>query len=220
MIKIGLDIHGVVSSMPEFFAELTNVLVNSGNEVHILTGRTITPEFIEKINGYGIKYTHLFSIVDYHQKQNTPIHWADNDNPWIDDDTWNKTKAIYCKEHNIQLMLDDSLEYQKYFETPYALLLSSCLVKHKNIYDDKNVEKRTGAFTFIENGKKHTVYDNMTRYLYEVTYVKGEWVDYIFVEAVNTHDAEKIFQKNKAFRILEIKKVTKSDNNRDTLRRF
>lgn len=220
MLKIGLDIHGVVSSMPEFFAELTTLLVNSGNEVHILTGRTINKRFLEKLNNYGIRYTHLFSIVDYHQKIGTPIHWADNDNPWIDDETWNKTKADYCKEHGIQLMLDDSSEYAQYFETPYALLLSRCLIKHRPMYLDKVEEKRSSAYTFIEDGKKQTVYDNMKRDIYEIDFgIKGEWVDYIYVEAINKHDAEQIFTNNIKHPIVEMRKVDKVDGRRTILKR-
>ena len=138
MLKIGLDIHGVVSSIPEFFSELTSLLVDSGNEVHILTGSSINDKLLERINTYGIRYTHLFSIVDYHQKIGTHIHWSNEDNPWIDDKIWNKTKSDYCKEHGIQLMLDDSIEYAQYFDTPYALLLSKCIVKHKPMFIDKN----------------------------------------------------------------------------------
>jgi len=97
MLKIGLDIHGVVDLMPKFFAELTKILVSTGNEVHILTGRSINDKLFEEINKYDIHYTHLFSIIDYHKKLGTPIYWEDDDNPWIDNELWNKQKQIIVK---------------------------------------------------------------------------------------------------------------------------
>ena len=220
MLKIGLDIHGVVDSLPDFFSELTNTLVNAGHEVHILTGRTINEKIYDKIVQYKLSYTHLFSIADYHQKQNTPIHWADDDNPWIDDDIWNKTKADYCKEHKIDLMLDDSVEYARHFETPYALLMSRCLISHKDIYVDKNKEKRDKAFTFIEDGEELTVYSNIKKYLYEIDYgVSGGSVNYIYAKAVNKHDAEQLFKKYSNENILDIKRVNKVKGDRKILER-
>jgi len=43
--KIGLDLHGVISDMPEFFSFFTNAMINSGAEVHILTG--VQPRMIK-----------------------------------------------------------------------------------------------------------------------------------------------------------------------------
>mgnify|MGYP000751541977 CR=1 FL=1 len=36
--KLGLDIHGVVDAMPEFFSFLTDSFVKNGGEVHLITG--------------------------------------------------------------------------------------------------------------------------------------------------------------------------------------
>lgn len=121
-MKIAIDIHGVVSKMPEFFAELTRLFINAGHEVHILTGSRITKEFIDRIKKYGIVYTHLFSIVEYHMNIGTEIFWEDENNPWIDDEVWNKTKADYCRKHNIDMCWDDEFSYNKHFTTPFAWL--------------------------------------------------------------------------------------------------
>jgi 8-oxo-dGTP diphosphatase len=38
----------------------------------------------------------------------------------MDNKVWNRAKAEYCKKNGIQLHIDDSDVYGKYFETPYA----------------------------------------------------------------------------------------------------
>jgi len=40
-MKVGLDIHGVVDVRPEFFSELSKLLVSNGHEVHIITGGSV-----------------------------------------------------------------------------------------------------------------------------------------------------------------------------------
>jgi hypothetical protein len=42
-----------------------------------------------------------------------------DDNFWVDDEPWNKTKAELCREHGIDFHIDDSPHYGKYFSTPY-----------------------------------------------------------------------------------------------------
>ena len=130
-MKIGIDIHGVLDKEPTFFAELTNILWTAGHEVHIITGVTVNPEnrigketlkFLEDLN---IAYTHLFSIVDYHKSIGTEIEYPDgSDNPWMDGELWDRTKADYCEKHKIDMMFDDTRRYGNYFKTPFVHFLS------------------------------------------------------------------------------------------------
>jgi len=125
-MKIGVDIHGVANSQPEFFAELTYLFVNAGHEVHILTGPSLKPNSkygertLKEISDLNLTYTHLFSIVDYHEEIGTAIKYEDENNPWIDKQLWNNTKGIYCEKHNIDLMLDDTAVYADHFKTPFV----------------------------------------------------------------------------------------------------
>ena len=120
MIKIGLDIHGVSDADQAFFAELTTLLVNAGHEVHILTGAEQTPQLESYLkNEIGLLWTHFFSITSHHLELHTPITYIKS-NPYMDDEIWNQTKAEYCATHNIQLHLDDSDVYGRFFKTPYA----------------------------------------------------------------------------------------------------
>lgn len=67
MKKIGLDFHGVLDKHTDFFSELTKLLVANFWQVHIITGAKITADFIARLDAFGTDYTHLFSIVDYHE---------------------------------------------------------------------------------------------------------------------------------------------------------
>jgi len=122
-IKIGIDIHGVIDTDPAFFKVLTELLVNNGHEVHIITGSKIERE-IPQLKKHGISYTHLFSITDHHIKNGTKISWDKKNNPHLDTYLWDKTKAQYCKEQNIDMHFDDSDTYNYFFKTPYARYFS------------------------------------------------------------------------------------------------
>ena len=122
--KIGLDIHGVIDSNPEFFAAFTRTMVAAGHEVHILTGPKITPKIINELKTMHIDFTHLFSITDHHEAVGTPIIWDEYGNPHMDAYLWDKTKAEYCKAQGIELHIDDSDSYAYFFKTPYARFYS------------------------------------------------------------------------------------------------
>jgi len=125
MIKIGIDIHGVSDADKDFFSELTKLLVENGNEVHILTGSEHTPEFENHLkDDLKLHWTHFFSISSYHLESGTQVSYI-NGNPYMEEEAWNRTKAEYCKKHGIQLHLDDSGIYGKFFTTPYGKYYSN-----------------------------------------------------------------------------------------------
>ena len=118
-MKLGLDLHGVCDKEPRTFSVLTELLVRSGHEVHILTGEEDTPLLRSKLKLLRIHYTHLFSISSYHKGLGTEM-WKDKDNgPWMDHEIWNVTKAWYCNKNKIDLHIDDSEIYGEHFKTPY-----------------------------------------------------------------------------------------------------
>lgn len=123
MIKIGLDIHGVIDSKPEFFAELSRSLVAAGHEIHIITGPPLSA-VRDELQKYGIEYTHSFSIVEHHVALGTDIRWDEKGHGHLDPYLWDKTKAEYCQRVGIDLHLDDSDAYNYFFKTPYARFYS------------------------------------------------------------------------------------------------
>lgn len=121
-MKLGLDIHGVIDHKPKVWSAITHALVAAGHEVHIITGQELSTKLTDFLAAMDIKYTHLFSITTYHKEQGTEIRYKDSDNPFIDYDLWDKTKADYCKRMGIDLHVDDSDVYHKYFLSSTAYL--------------------------------------------------------------------------------------------------
>jgi len=110
--KIGIDIHGVITDSPEFWKSCAQIYLDRGSEVHIITGA----EF-KKVKDIlkDFPYTHFFSISEYHKDRGIEVTYNEKGDPHMDDEIWNKTKAIYCKENNIDIHIDDSDIYGKYF---------------------------------------------------------------------------------------------------------
>ena len=121
-MKIGFDFHGILDKEPKFFSKVTRKLIDKGHEVHILTGQEDGYHLRRTLADLKINYTHLFSITSFHKKIGTKVTYDENGNPWMDTELWNKTKAEYCKTHNIDIHIDDSDTYGKYFETTYLKL--------------------------------------------------------------------------------------------------
>ena len=120
-LKIGFDIHGVIDDKSDVFSALSKILVDSGNEVHVITGSFRTDELEREIKEkHNISYTHFFSILDYHKELGTKIEYDEDGQAWIEGELWDKTKAEYCQRVGIDLHLDDSDSYGDYFLTPYA----------------------------------------------------------------------------------------------------
>lgn len=121
-LKIGLDIHGVIDRFPDMFAAISKMFMDGGHEVYVITGAAITDSLVKQLNQYGVKYTKLVSIHDYRRNQGVDISYDENGRPWMDDKTWDSTKGIVCRLNGIDLMIDDTLKYKKYFNTPFVLL--------------------------------------------------------------------------------------------------
>lgn len=129
-MKLGLDIHGVIDSNPESFAFMSQSVIAGGGEVHIITGGSWTSELEEQLKGYGIKWTSCFSVYDYLLDSGIDsigtIQFPDGTiQKKFDYHLWDTIKAGYCKSNSIDLHIDDTEVYSKYFTTPFLLYKSS-----------------------------------------------------------------------------------------------
>jgi len=129
-MKLGLDIHGVIDSNPKSFAFMSQSVVTNGGEVHIITGGSWTTELEEQLKGYGIKWTSHFSVYDYLVESGIDsigtIQFPDGTiQKKFDYDLWDTIKAGYCRSNKIDLHIDDTEVYSKYFTTPFLLYKSS-----------------------------------------------------------------------------------------------
>ena len=122
-MKFGFDVHGVLDTYPEVYSALTMSLMKAGHEVHVITGIQKTPELTAQLEEAGIVWSHWFSIVQYHLDRGDVVVKFEGDQPWMDREVWNRTKAEYCERMQIDLMIDDSPVYGSYFmgRTIYCL---------------------------------------------------------------------------------------------------
>lgn len=123
--KLGLDIHGVVDAMPEFFSFLTDSFIKNGGEVHIITGGRWDVEFEKQLNDFGIRWTHKFSVYDYLKESDAEVigkvQFPDGTiQKKFKNEDWDMVKGQYCRENSIDLHIDDTLIYNNFFSTPFA----------------------------------------------------------------------------------------------------
>ncbi len=115
-MKIAFDVHGILDTY-EVFRELLNILLfanNQENEIHILSGikeEEAKPVLLD----LGIRYDEYFSITDFLVKKGL-ITYDDKGMPWSSDsEAWDRAKSDYCRENKIDILIDDSDVYKKYF---------------------------------------------------------------------------------------------------------
>ena len=114
MLRVGIDIHGVIDKRPKFFARFTKRLHEQGHRVFIITGGQGKPKLIKQLLDWDIKFDYFFSITDHHVDMGTEMYFKDPDNPFMDEEVWNRTKGDYCKENKIDIMIDDTKDYQPF----------------------------------------------------------------------------------------------------------
>ena len=117
-LKIGLDYHGVINNNPVYFSLFCNKLKQRGHSLYIITGG---PGLLikEKLETYEINYDMCFAVSDYYQAQGQ-ISQTKDGFLVIPDNLWNMAKGDFCLRNNINLHIDDSLRYAKYFSTPFC----------------------------------------------------------------------------------------------------
>lgn len=135
VFKIGIDIHGVIDKMPDFFSFLSESIIKNGGEVHIITGGTWNDDLINELNSYGIKWTHYFSVYDYMLNNFEPIIGEvifpdGTKQKKFKNEDWNSAKAKYCEDNSISLHIDDKISYGQYFVTPFSLLNKTFMSKY------------------------------------------------------------------------------------------
>lgn len=126
-MKVSFDLHGVLNDLPDVFQFLTEAIIDKGGEVHIITGSTTEKALLELEElGFkeGLNFTKVVGLPNYLEdlgcvsigvnRQFGNLEYSDTD--------WNSAKGYYCKQNEINLHFDDTLEYGEYFLTPFARL--------------------------------------------------------------------------------------------------
>lgn len=117
-LKIGLDFHGVINERPEYFAEFCRETIRHGWEIHIITGG---PQDVVKkmLDDWKVPYTNVFAILDYYDASGQVTHY-DTGEFKVPEKLWDMAKAEYCSSQGINIHIDDSTKYGKWFLTPYC----------------------------------------------------------------------------------------------------
>lgn len=124
-MKLGLDIHGVIDTDPNFFVDLANLVTYKLlGEVHIITGSPYSKKLEQELityNGGRPFWTHFFSIQTYMTEQGFKHILDDKSYPHFPSEEWDRVKADYCRWNNIDLHIDDEENYAEHFTTPIML---------------------------------------------------------------------------------------------------
>ena len=118
-MKYMVDFHGVVDRKPDFFRTFLGDLVKSNNTVYICSGakESVVKNKLSKFKiKEGEHYYKILSLTDYFEN-NLPENEIEYDfkgNIWVDDTIWWSQKGKFCKDYNIDVIIDDSEEYFLY----------------------------------------------------------------------------------------------------------
>jgi len=125
VIKLGLDIHGVIDKAPELFTLISKLPV----EVHIITG--IKEKLDDQVPD-DLEYDYWFSIHQYLEDKGVEFTYDEQGRPWCDPKLWDAAKAEYCKENNITMLIDDSPNYVDSFAALDTLYLQLTNTKRED----------------------------------------------------------------------------------------
>jgi hypothetical protein len=114
-----LDLHGVVDTYPDKFVRLAKSITRTGGDVIICTGSSDNEKLQTQLLSYnsGIQWwTDIFSITDYLKSKNIPHTESADGGIKVENVLWDQAKGDWAREFDIDLHIDDSPEYGKYFD--------------------------------------------------------------------------------------------------------
>ena len=121
--KIGIDFHGVINTDPDFFRDFSQIISQHDIEIHIISGGP-RDKIIQYLQEHSIRYDKVWCIFDYYRYQNK-VSFLPDGSFYVDDVLWDRAKAQYCQREKINLHIDDSDIYGRYFTTGYCLYNAS-----------------------------------------------------------------------------------------------
>ena len=115
MLRIMFDLHGVIESFPEIYKPLMKTMRDSGHYVIICSGPRMSKIMNElEVLGYiqDVHYDKVISIEDYLSSQGIIFKYDNRGNPWTDDKIWFCSKGQIAKIFNVNLVIDNSIQYK------------------------------------------------------------------------------------------------------------
>ena len=119
---VAFDIHGVIDAID--LSKVAKKLYDEGHKVLILTGMHWSDEAEAYLKEYGFEkgfnFNKYLSVSDYHKDLGTDMYYDERGRPWLDPDTWNCTKSQICHDLNVDVLVDDSIVYARYFDDEHC----------------------------------------------------------------------------------------------------
>lgn len=150
--KLSLDLHGVINDLPEVFKSITKSLIKDNWEVHIITG-SITQKAYSELTDLGltqgIHFTHVVGLPDYCLMKGITVTGVNEKygNVEFSGEDWFKMKSIYCAENQIDIHMDDQMEYGNSFKnTAFARLFT----KNKEVENYPRFEHLFGKLVMLD----------------------------------------------------------------------
>lgn len=133
-MKIGIDYHGVINRNPSFFSGFSHAAKTKNVTLYIVSGaseKSVKNFLVE----HNICYDKIFSLLDYFEAKKM-VTYFENGSFFVDNESWNRAKADFCAQNQIDFHIDDSILYGTYFKTPFCLYRSEqkiCSVLNRDI---------------------------------------------------------------------------------------
>jgi len=119
MLRLGIDLHGVIDSDIDKFKNFLCASKNIGIEIWIISGpdkEYIHRELKEYFIINGLHYDEILSVVDYLKSKGVKMWTDEKGRWWASDEDWWSCKAEICMMHFVDIMIDDSERFGRYFE--------------------------------------------------------------------------------------------------------
>lgn len=133
-MKIGIDYHGVINANPEFFKKFTAAALKEKHDIVVLSGASLK-DVESYLKEHQISFSAVYSLLDDFKKRRL-VEFFEDGSFFVNNEIWNRAKAKYCFEHNVDVHIDDSMLYGAYFQTPFCLYAKNptrCTFAKKNL---------------------------------------------------------------------------------------
>jgi predicted peroxiredoxin len=119
IMKIGIDLHGVIDSNPKLFKMVLFGLSMSGKvKIYIVSGPP-KADIISELENLGIEqdlhYDEVYSVVDFLKESGVKMWQDERSRWWTNEEDWCASKSKICDKLHLDIMLDDKEMYRAGF---------------------------------------------------------------------------------------------------------